>query len=346
MLNLPMYQCMLNARDTKPHDYYKNLQQSLINSQWDNTTTLYPIFEQYLDFSWHFHEIEAHINHAISMVTSGIKNGDDFRKLSFRDLDHIINRGLYYQFDNNYWLTTFTDEHSRLTKDIMVRRCNNWLRWIDSETNELIKYPCVLSYDAGSPQNQIDNDIITPNNSLNIIIQGNKDTRTIYTNQRFILGKRPFKIAGYNNALMDFASDDLPNILYFDVYLDEISPYDDLVNDIANNFNPINNIGIENENQEIPETKNYIKIDPFINGLNQEKSVVIQTQLISENGELLENQIICEPSGANPINYILEDIGNNQFKLTNVHFDSMPLMLTFKSGNITSQMVVELKALF
>lgn len=346
MMNLPMYQSMLNVRDTKPYDYYKNLQQSLIDYQWDNTTTLYTVLEQYLDFSWNFHEIETHINHAIAMVTSGTKNGDDFRKLSFRDLDHTINRGLYYQFDNNYWLTTFTDEHNRLIKDIMVRRCNNWLKWIDPKTNELIKYPCVVSYDAGSPQNQIDNDIITPNNSLNIIIQGNENTRMIYTNQRFILGKRPFKIAGYNNTLMDFSSDDLPNILYFDVYLDEISPYDDLENDIANNFDPINNIGIEEGKQEIPTNESYIKISPFIDSLNQEKSVIIQSQLISEDGESLEEKIICEPSGANPSNYVLEDIGNNQFRLTNTHFDSVPLMLKFKSGNISSQMVIQLKPLF
>lgn len=346
-LNLPMYQSMLQLRDTTPYDYYKNFQQALINSQWTNTTTLYTVNEQEDINVWQFNEIQVHLNHAIAMVTKGLPNGDDFRKINFQNLDHEIVRGLYYMFDNNYWIVTFTDEAELLTKNVMVRRCNNWLRWVDKNTGKLIEYPCVVAYDATSPQNQIDNDIITPNNGLFIIVQGNNDTLTIETNQRFILNGRPFKIAGYNNALMESSIDESPNLLYFDTYLDEISPYDDLNNGIANNFEPINIIGYQSGQQIIPPAGNqYIQIEPYVESINQGQSVIITAKVIDSNGDSTESNVICNPSNANPKNYILENLGNNQFKITNLKMDSDPLGLQFISGDLIENMVVVLKSLF
>lgn len=346
-LNLPMYQTMLQARDTIPYNYYKNFQQALIDSQWTNTTTLYTVNEQQSINIWEFNEIEVHLNHAIAMVTKGLPNGDDFRKINFQDLDHDITRGLYYMFDNNYWIATFTDEAELLTKNVMVRRCNNWLKWIDKSTGNILEYPCVLAYDATSPQNQVDNDIITPNNGLFIIVQGNTDTLSIETNQRFLFNGRPFKVAGYNNALMESSVDESPNILYLDTYLDEISPYDDFENGIANNFEPVNTIGTESGTQPtIPSGTAYIEISPYLESINQGQSVVITANVIDSNGQQTNDTVVCNPSNADPKNYILESLGNNQFKLTNVKMDQNPLNLQFISGSLIENIVVILKALF
>lgn len=346
-LNLSMYKTMLRARDTTPYDYYKNLQQALIDSQWTNTTTKNTVMEQTSTEVWEFNPIEVRLNHAIAMVTKGLPNGDDFRKVSFQDLDHSIVRGLYYSFDNNYWIATFTDEANRLTKDIMVRRCNNWLKWRDKKTGNILQYPCVIAYDATSPQNQVDNDIIVPNNGFFIIVQGNADTRTIDTNQRFLLNGRPFKIAGYNNALMDSVIDDVPNILYFDTYLDEISPYDDFENGIANNFEPTDVIGSESSPQpNIPSGVPYIKIHPYVESITQGQSVEIKARVIDEFGNPTTDRVICNPSNANPSNYTLEEMGNNLFKLTNNKRDAKPLGLQFVGGGLTENIVVILKALF
>ena len=116
---------------TSPNDYYREHMQQLINSQWDNTTRLQTIEEEYPFASFKFREVEVHMLHALDKSTRA-KQGDDFRELVFRDIDYLVNLGNYYKFSNAYWLTINLDELNRTTKNIIVRRCNNFLKWKNS----------------------------------------------------------------------------------------------------------------------------------------------------------------------------------------------------------------------
>lgn len=347
-LNLPLYQTMLKARDTSPYNYYKNFQQALINTRWTNTTTLVTIEEQAMIGEWQFNPIEVRLNHAISSSPKSRWQGDDVRKINFQDLDHSIRRGLYYHFDNNYYITTFIDEADRLAKDVIVRRCNNFMRWVDPNTKEVKSYPCVLAYDATSPQNQIDNDIITPNNNIAIIVQGNADTQYIHTNQRFIFNgeNRVWKIIGHNKYIMDNIDDDMASIFYFNVQLDEVSPYDDFENGIANNIEHQSIIGEQSTKQEEIVGEPYIKVSPYLESLTQGKSATLQVRFVDAQGNETDEKVYCNPSNANPSSYLLEDLGNNTFRLTNNKFDSKLLYLKFYHGDVFNNVVVRLKALF
>ena len=191
------YTAKRKSLPSSPNEYYREHMQQLINSQWDNTTRLQTIEEEYPFASLEFREVEVHMLHALDKSTRA-KQGDDFRELVFQDIDYLVNLGNYYRFSNAYWLTINLDELNRTTKNIIVRRCNNFLKWKNS-SGDICEYPCVLEYDATAASPRVDNNIITPNNRIRVIVQANKDTLTLKVNYRFIFGDRTFKIIGYNN---------------------------------------------------------------------------------------------------------------------------------------------------
>lgn len=223
-----------------PNDYYRDLTQAFINDQWDNTSAKYTILQQRLDCQDKpledcFEPIEAWMNYVVGQGTS-MRNGDDFVQLTFKNIDHKTVRGQYFQFENNYWILTFGDEHSGLSHSVVVRRCNNILKVVDPQNGWVFCAPCVIDYDMSSPSSQVSRYIITPNNHATVIVQGNKDTLRLFkTNTRFLLGGRPFKLTGYQNALYNKLLDDETTILYLDMYLDEIHDKDDLENGVADN---------------------------------------------------------------------------------------------------------------
>ena len=57
-----------------------------------------------------------------------MKNGEDYRQLIFRDIQHHIQRGIYFKFEDNWWISDFTNPSQGLVADVNVRRCNNALR--------------------------------------------------------------------------------------------------------------------------------------------------------------------------------------------------------------------------
>lgn len=231
---MPMYEAMLQINQ-QPKQRYISQMQALINAKWDNTITVNTVKEASAIGSLTFNNIEARISHMVDNGTTSMKNADDFKKISYKDIEHFVLRGMYYEFADNYWIVTFTDNLLRTMKNTIIRRCNNALKWKDKENGVIKSYPCVLDYDAGSFSPQKTKDVITPNNHVTIIVQGNADTNKILVNHRFIFNGRPFKITGYNDYMQNGKVDNSTPILYFDAFLDEISPFDDLVNSIANN---------------------------------------------------------------------------------------------------------------
>mgnify|MGYP000856508105 CR=1 FL=1 len=219
-----------------PNEAIRERQQANIDARWDVTTAKYTIKEQHDFGSNIYHDIEVWIDYVVGMSSRGTTNGDDFRRLVFQDINHPVQRGLYYKFDDAVWLTYFTDEYNSLVKDIGVRRCNNALRIIDPENGGIFSVPCVIDYDMTSPSPQINSNIITPNNHATVMVQGNKDTiRLLKINTRYMLGGRPFKLLSYQNALIDKELAQYPTLLYLDLYLDELQAKDSVENQLAYN---------------------------------------------------------------------------------------------------------------
>ena len=219
-----------------PNESMRELQQAAMNDMWEVTTAKYTVLEQDDFGPLAFHEIEVWFDYVVGVTSTFMKNGNDYRKLIFRSIDHECTRGRYYKFDGSYWLVDFTDPTITVQKFVTVRRCNNWLRMIDPENGAIVQWPCVIDYDATSPSPQVGSNIITPNNHLIVMVQGNKETSRLFKlNTRFMFGGRPFKLQSFQNALMPNDETEQTNLLYLDLYLDELHDKDNQELQLADN---------------------------------------------------------------------------------------------------------------
>ena len=226
-----------------PNSWYRNLEQAFISANWENTTSLRIIKEQDIQANQYdyyeyftFTDIEVWLATVVGQTSTGAKTGRDFLKVIFQDINHIKLEGRYYIIEDEYYLSYFDNRVVDVDANLSVRRCNEWMKIIDPMTGGLYQIPCVVDYDMSAPSNRVTNDIITPNNHAVVKVQQNATTdRLFITNKRFILGNRPFKITGMQNATNQFINNNVSSLMEIDLFLDEIWDKDDLENGIADN---------------------------------------------------------------------------------------------------------------
>lgn len=330
------YQAKRNILPNSPNDYYREQTQMLIDDRWDNTTTLHNIEEEFPFGTMMFRNVEARMVHALDKSTNK-KQGDDYRELIFQDIDYNAKLGNYYRFNNAYWLTVNLDELNRTSKNIIVHRCNNVLKWKDS-SGALYSYPCFLAYDVTAASPRVDNNVITPNNRIIVTVQANENTLGLKVNHRFIFGDRPFKIIGYNNYMID-TIDGKQSIMYIQTQLDEISPYDDFEKGIAYNTYIID------ETPEEVEGKNGIVVEPPFDFVKQNYIMEFTANLYIDN-EIQSDVIEAETLGAPTWSYEFTSLGNNKFALKCKKVSQIPLEIRFTNGVETNSILVDLKSMF
>lgn len=267
-----------------PNDYYRDLAQSFINQSWDNTAAKTPenggeIKEQAGIGSDEYKIIDAWVKTTVGDVTTGMRDSGDFLKIYFRDIDHAVPRGLYYQFYNSWWICNEFGHFSGIAQDAGLRRCNNVLKIIDPENGSVFSAPCVVDYDMSSPSAQVSRYIITPNNHATVMVQGNVNTLRLFkTNTRYVLGGRPFKLYGYQNALNLNLTTDYDTLLYLDLYLDEIHDGDDLVNGVAYNGDYNYKVKINSTDMTLSAgSTGALTVDVVLNGKEVDRPVVWKT---------------------------------------------------------------------
>lgn len=267
-----------------PNDYYRDLAQNFISSSWDNTAAKTPenggeIKEQARIGSDEYKIIDAWVKTTVGDVTTGMRDSGDFLKIYFRDIDHIVTRGLYYQFYNSWWICNEFGHFSGIAQDCGLRRCNNVLKIVDPENGSVLSVPCVVDYDMSSPSVQVSRYILTPNNHATVMVQGNINTlRLLKTNTRYVLGGRPFKLYGYQNALNLNLTTDYDTLLYLDLYLDEIHDGDDLVNGVAYNGDYNYKAKINSTDMTLSAgSTGALTVDVVLNGKEVDRPVVWQT---------------------------------------------------------------------
>lgn len=243
---LPYFLNNLTSSSYSPKDYYKELEQAIIDESWDNSTQREVVLEQTSIGSNEYIETEVSVDIAID-ITTGTKRTADFKNFSNRNLSATTPLGLMYKYLDHDWIVTDNDDDSTIIKTFQVRRCNNMARWIDPSTGCLHCIPCVINYNAMSSNPTVDKDQLTPNNKYEVIIQGNQETLKIKENQRFIFNGRPFKLIGFNNALQTDTISKQATLLHWLVELDSKLPTDDYVNCIANAKEYEYSISIDNK---------------------------------------------------------------------------------------------------
>ena len=265
-----------------PNNFYRELEQAFIDSQWENTTSLLTVQEQdvtllqedyYQNFT--FNPIEVWVDTVVGQTSTGSKTGKDFLKLIFRNINHPKYEGRYYIINNEYYISYFDNRIVDVDANLSVRRCNQWMKIVDPMNGSIYQIPVVVDYDMTASSNRVTSSIITPNNHASVKVQQNAFTDRLFkTNARFILGGRPFKITGMQNATNQFINNDLASLMDIDLFLDEIWEQDNLEDGVAYNGTYDYVVEISSQDMELtPNSEGQLYSNVLLNGESVERIV-------------------------------------------------------------------------
>lgn len=295
---LKYYQNYLNNIAQTPDESYRGDVQAFNNAQWDNTTQRYNILEQSIIGISIYNPIDIQVDYAIERGT-GLKKSDDYKTFNFKDIVHDVEYGLLYQYADCTWITINKSEIGSVFQSITVRKCNNIAKWVDPDNGAIYEEPCVIEYDMGASRAKQDKDIITADNSMVLIIQGNERTKRLKQNQRFIFNGRPFKLSGFNTSLQNQVGfSDEVTLYYYDLYLDIVQPSDDIQNSIANRYEYQYAINIV---QDITE-----QVNGFVGKLNAD--VMLNDEIVNRNITWVGNKFVTVDNGQYTLNGSVGDI--------------------------------------
>jgi hypothetical protein len=183
---------------------YHNLIQEDLNQMFYESDNVYTVLEETGIGTGIYQNVDIRSNVVVNMLT-GERNGNDFRKFLFKTLDHPVALGLYYQFESNYWLTINTEEIHQHTPSITVKRCNNTLRWLDSNGG-YHSIPCSIGYliKENRDYSTAGSQMVVPSGMIDVLVQDNSETKTLKPNQRFLFGNpsswTSYRIEGGGNS--------------------------------------------------------------------------------------------------------------------------------------------------
>lgn len=322
-MSLPYFENALSGGYLQtPNDYFRDLQQAAIDGLFDCTSAKYTVQEQDAIGASTYHNIDVWLDYIVGTTSSGVKQGADFTQLMFRDIEHPVFQGLYYIFDDNYHISYFYNKYDGLEKALAVRRCNNAMKIIDPENGSIFSIPCVIDYDMTSPSQQVSSYIITPNNHAIVMVQGNEDTLRLFKlNTRYMFNGRPFKLLAYQNTLYYDLTNQVPTLLYLDLYLDELHDKDDVENGIAYNGEYDYTVQIDADDMELT------------NG-----STGKLTATVALNGVEVNGTVVWSSSNTT----VVTIDSNGQYQVIGDSGTSASIMATLKGNtNVTSSITVQ-----
>ena len=190
---------------------------------------------------------------------TGIILGDDYKLFLFdSSFDVEPFYGMKFRWKNSYWLVINTNAYASVPNTVEVRRCNNVLRFFDSDGNKIYE-PCIMDYTLRFANNEDTMTITVGNGEQKVWCQRNKRTTQIKANDRFLFGSPEQRVAfrlyagGTKNYLnTETLNDESPTLIEF--YLDhyEINPvFDDLENGFADAYFKQTSIKIINEQSSL-----------------------------------------------------------------------------------------------
>lgn len=218
-----------------PNESWREQHQQTITSQFDDTTLLeYNVKQETEQRDFTFEPIErCWVGTVGDGLTNSTKDFDDFREIYFEDCEHNVKRGTLFDYDDNYWLCYETPTRLEAYSHCKIRRCNNWLKWVDLDTGILYEHPCVVDYTLSSANAQTSKTINQANSHIDIMVQGNVDTLKIAKNRRFILNSVPYRFYAINNYMQNNYVDKNTPLLFMDFFLDMLNPEDNEEENIA-----------------------------------------------------------------------------------------------------------------
>ena len=322
----------LSIASDSPKEIYGSEFQAFVNDSFDVSTDVYTIEQETSIGSGVYNNVSVRINHAVNSET-GIKLGDDFKVLIFKNNNSSVEIGQKFYFDDNYWLTINSENIKGLTSSVTIRRCNNVLRWM-TESGSLLSEHCIIDYTIATPDNKNRTDPIIGEGTIKVYAQLNSETHLIKENQRFLFGRdgswSAYRVYGggimhfLNNKTSDNTSAQLLLLALGKNFVNVDN--DDIVNGIAdyyiyNSASPIIlNIGIE----------------PVSGSIIENETQIFSVYLYSGT-TILPDIFTFSVSGSSIVptnNYVFTVIDDNHFGVTNIErYLNDPLLIECQSGS-------------
>ena len=230
-MSLDFYKSYLTIA-TDPSDTYIDDLQAVIDVQYENSASLYDIEEETAYGALEFVEKKYRVTKAISALT-GVKLGDDFRKLIYPNTTSSKGLGWRYDFLDDYWIVSNSKNKDRITNSVTLRRCNSTAKFYNNN-GVLSEEPCVLDYQLNETAPSYLTTESSPQGTIFLFMQYNDNSVELVENRRLLFGRRgvynAYKIHGNKNFIDD-------NLVWFVLYREQVDEVrDDLVNGIANAY--------------------------------------------------------------------------------------------------------------
>lgn len=198
--------------------YYRTYRQQWMNKYFNNTTLVKTIKEEIYPFNNEYEEYEVHVDTVSDVTLNTSKVIGNYLSLIFKDCTHKTYRGQKVIYnDEPYLCYNMALDLSSISKTNIIK-CNNKLRWINSE-GAIIEEPCFVGWEITSTNNNITKDITIEQRRLVCLIQGNENTNDIEVNQRFLLSKsKAFEVTQVFKENLDNINNEYSNM--FTMYIE------------------------------------------------------------------------------------------------------------------------------
>ena len=309
----------------------KMLKAGLANSSWSDTTTdaIKEGFEDSVDYRIVYRNMNYNMFYKtwIYEGNAGEKTVGYLHLLSYPYDSVQFRIGDYIQFDYmhtnvdpanyKFWILQSLDCRHLYNVHGRILPCNQVLRWNDN--NNVYNYPCYFNTEM-TKTNILDSSqgFNIESGALIAITQLNKDTSTIYVNQRFMLNNRTYIVYQYNDNIDE-------GLLYVYLRLTAELPEDDFDNKLA--YNGVDLIEDVSLNGDII---NISDVQSLRQGSSLNINIYNYTYGRQNNDVFMLTFYDVPPVGY----YVLNNDSNigNEFVLTNIkQYNKAPLKLEFKN---------------
>lgn len=248
----------------EPKDIWKESLQEFVDKSFENASTYYEVEEEKFFGSLKFKKLKVRVTSLVDAKT-GQRINDDYKKITFSDLNYRPEIGTRYKFDNNIWITFSTDNIKTDTSAVYVRRCNNTINSQDKYGN-IHQEPCYIDYKITENQIFRNYSIDVPSGRIWVQCQLNEHTKDLNVNDRFIFSGDAYRIRERNkfDRRYTFEKDSSHFISFYADY-DNIASDDNLELSVANYKTYNYFIKVPNSIQNIIGFSDKILYDVYLN---------------------------------------------------------------------------------
>lgn len=300
MFNFDSNNYLNNVAQT-PMQYYHDLLQASVDSQWENTTLIDIIKEEQYPFNDEYVEHEVWVDTVSDVSVNTLKAIGNYINVIFKDIDHTRNyRGQKYKWrekDRNYESTYLCyDMISSVmgVAETKLIKCNNSIKIIDKTNGYIHEEPIFVGWEITSTNNQQNKDGIIENRRLVCLMQKNKYTSGVVENERFMTStNKAFKVTQIDDTNEENYNEDFCTMYtLFIEWTPILKDRDNLELGIADYYDNQYKLKI-NQEKEIEQSKG------FVGKL---------TTTITKNEEIIDIPIVWKSDNEDAV--VIDEYGN------------------------------------